>query len=286
MNTNEDILVVKNLVKQYSNPYLALDDVSFTVKRGECLGLVGESGSGKSTLALCLLMLEKLTSGEIWFNQKPLHAMNKKELRKQRKDMQVVFQNPTESLNSKVKIIDSLMEPLDNNAHARPVFLNGVRGDRTRTAETLLDMVSLPKRYLNCYPHELSGGQKQRVTIARAISVGPSLIVLDEPTASLDVTIQASVLNLLKDLLEHLHLTYFFISHDLSAVNFMCDRLLVLNTGKIVDRCHRKDIFSEDRHHYTKSLLEVFQDYGGMGRKRNRRQMNECAAPAYLVEDL
>jgi len=286
MNNTDNILVVKDLVKQYSNSYLALDKVSFSIKRGECLGLVGESGSGKSTLALCLLMLEKITSGELWFNNTPLHNMNKMEMREARKNMQVVFQNPTDSMNTKLRIIDSLMEPLDNNPEAQPVFLKGIRENRMKTAETLLDMVSLPKRYLNCFPHELSGGQKQRVTIARAISVGPSLIVLDEPTASLDVTIQATVLNLLKDLLEHLNLTYFFISHDLSAVNFMCDRLVVLNTGEIVDRCHRKDLYSEERHHYTKALLQVFEDYGVLRHGRNkRRRQKECATPAYLTEE-
>lgn len=256
------MLIVKNLVKCYSNQFLALDDVSFSIDKGECLGLVGESGSGKSTLALCILALEKITSGEIWLDQEPLHSLNKKDLRRVRRKMQVVFQNPTDSLNSKRKIIDSLMEPLDYNAEAQPVFLQGIRENRRKTAETLLDMVSIPKHYLDCYPHELSGGQKQRVTIARAISVEPNLIVLDEPTASLDVTIQASVLNLLKDLLEHLDLTFFFISHDLSAVNFMCDRLIVLHRGKIVDCCHREKIFSANRHHYTKELLSVFEGYG------------------------
>lgn len=252
-------LIVNNLVKRYANGYLAVNDVSLSIEKGECLGLVGESGSGKSTLARCILMLENISGGEIWLNQVPLHTLEKKQLQKEQVKMQAVFQNPTSSLNSKIKIIDSLMEPLDYQPNVQPSFLKGIRNDRRKAAETLLDMVSLEKRYLNCYPHELSGGQKQRVTIARAISVEPALIVLDEPTASLDVSIQARVLNLLKDLQQQLGLTYFFISHDLSAVNFMSHTMMVMYKGKIVDSCKKDTIFSPDRHRYTKQLMHVFE---------------------------
>ncbi|WP_099189458.1 ABC transporter ATP-binding protein [Tepidibacter mesophilus] len=256
---HKDLLVADGIVKKYSNGHLAVKEVSFSIKKGECMGLVGESGSGKSTLARCILMLEKIDKGEIWFDGESLRDMKKSMLRQKQRSMQVVFQNPSSSLNSKLKIMDSLMEPLDYQPGIEPSFLKGIKNNRRKTAKALLDMVQIPSRYLDSYPHELSGGQKQRVIIARAISVEPKLIVLDEPTASLDVSIQARVLNLLKDLQDEFKLSYFFISHDLSAVNFMCHRMMVMQDGIIVDRFNRKDIFNKSRHHYTKQLLEIFQ---------------------------
>ena len=256
---NQEILVAKEIVKKYSNGHMAINGVSFSMKKGECLGLVGESGSGKSTLAKCILMVEKIDKGEIWLNGEPLHNMKKSDVRKKCISMQAIFQNPTSALNSRLKIIDSLMEPLDYQPWVEPSFLKGIRGDRRKSAERLLDMVELPSRYLDSYPHELSGGQKQRIIIARAISVEPLFIVLDEPTASLDVSVQAKVLNLLKDLQEQLKLSYFFISHDLSAVNFMCQRIMVMKDGSIVDSFKREDLFRKERDIYTKQLLEIFQ---------------------------
>lgn len=255
----DNLLVVDKIVKKYSNGYLAVNEASFSMKKGECLGLVGESGSGKSTLARCILMFERIDKGEIWLNGEAIHNMKKTEFRKKQRNMQAVFQNPTASLNSKLKIIDSLMEPLDYQPDVIPSFLKDIRSNRRKSAKALLNMVELPLRYLDSYPCELSGGQKQRVIIARAISVEPSLIILDEPTASLDVSIQARVLNLLKDLQENLGLSYFFISHDLSAVNFMCQRMMVMKEGVIVDRCNRKELFDKERHSYTKDLLKVFE---------------------------
>ena len=157
-----------------------------------------------------------------------------------------------------MKIIDSLMEPLDNQPWIKPSFLKDVRGDRRKIAEKLMSMVKLKKEYLDVYPSSLSGGEKQRVIIARAISVEPALIILDEPTASLDVSIQARVLNLLKDLQEELNLSYLFISHDLSAVNFMCKRIIVMKKGIIVDEFNRDEKFSDKRNEYTKELLKGF----------------------------
>lgn len=255
----ENLLVVDGVVKKYSNGYLAVKEASFSMKKGECLGLVGESGSGKSTLARCILMPEKISGGEVWLDGEELHSMKKRDLKKKQIRMQAVFQNPASSLNSKLKILDSLMEPLDYQSNINPSFLKGIRSNRRKSAEALLDMVQIPTRYLDCYPHELSGGQKQRIIIARSISVEPSLIILDEPTASLDVSIQARVLNLLKDLQQDLGLSYFFISHDLSAVNFMCQRMIVMKNGEIVDRFSRKDLFSKERHCYTKQLVEIFE---------------------------
>ena len=257
-NGHEEFIIVKNIKKRYANGFQALNGVSFYIEKGKTLGLVGESGSGKSTLARCLLMLERFQEGEVWFNKVPLHALKKKDLRKEQQKMQIIFQNPNMALNNKLKIIDSLMEPLDCRPELEPPFLKEVRHDRRKTAERLIEMMAMPSRYLDCYPHELSGGMKQRITIARAISVNPELILLDEPTSSLDVSIQARILNLLKDLQEELKLTYFFISHDLSAVNFMSDWMLVMFKGEVVDCSNRNELFSDDRHSYTKNLLAVF----------------------------
>jgi peptide/nickel transport system ATP-binding protein len=251
----QPILQAVNVTKQYSCGHKAVDEVSLTIQQGECVGLVGESGSGKSTLARCLLMLEAMDEGEIRLNGKMLHQRSKSE----RKSVQVVFQNPAASLNPRLKIIHSLMEPLDVQKSAVPAFLKEVRHDRRKAAEKLMEMVGLDSHLLDVYPHHLSGGQKQRVSIARAISTEPSLLILDEPTASLDVSIQAKILNLLKDLQEELGLSYLFISHDLAAVSFMSDRIMVMQQGRMIDECWKQDLFSDDRHPYTKELIEVFE---------------------------
>lgn len=260
INKNDDqaLLNVKNVVKRYEKNKVILNDVSFSIKEGECLGLAGESGCGKSTLARCILGLEKIDSGEIIFAGDKIHNRRSLRPKKGKRVMQAVFQNPTSALNPRMKIIDSLMEPLDNQPWVNPSFLKDVRGDRRETAKKLMNMVKLKPEYLDAYPSSLSGGEKQRVIIARAISVEPSLIILDEPTASLDVSIQARVLNLLKDLQEELKLSYLFISHDLSAVNFMCERIIVMKKGVIVDEFNRDDKFSDSRNEYTKELLKGF----------------------------
>ncbi|WP_257958909.1 ABC transporter ATP-binding protein [Bacillus sp. V3-13] len=254
----ETVLKARNITKQFASGITAVNKVSLQINRGECIGLAGESGSGKSTLARCLLILENIDQGEIWFNDKPLHLLKKEHMRIVRKDMQAVFQNPAASLNPKLKIIDSLMEPLDFQREVQPSFLTGIRNNRRKVAEYLLNMVNIPSKYLSYYPHELSGGQKQRVIIARAISVEPSLIILDEPTASLDVSIQAHILNLLKDLQEKLGLSYLFISHDLAAVNFMSQHIMVMKQGNIIDQCRKEELFLNERHFYTKELLNIF----------------------------
>ncbi|WLR54934.1 dipeptide/oligopeptide/nickel ABC transporter ATP-binding protein [Mesobacillus subterraneus] len=252
-------LTCKDVTKKFSCGHKAVDSVSFHIKKGECLGLVGESGSGKSTLARCLLQLEKMDQGEIFLANQPLHGMNKRLLSKARRHIQAVLQNPTASLNPRIKIIDQVMEPLDVQKEYTPSFLKEIGHNRQKAAHYLMEMVGVPSKYLSMYPHELSGGQKQRVNIARAISIEPSLIILDEPTASLDVSIQAMILNLLKDLQESLGLSYLFISHDLAAVNFISHRIMVMQNGKIVDECKKQDLFSESRHSYTKNMIRVFE---------------------------
>lgn len=258
VEASPEVLRVKDVWKTYHGGHQAVKGISLTIRRGECLGLVGESGSGKSTLARCLLTLERMDRGEIWLNGRPLHNLKPAELRQARREMQVVFQNPAASFNSKLTILDSLLEPIRAQRKGCPGFLGNLGANERAIAGALLAKVHLPASYLSRYPSELSGGQKQRAAIARAISVEPSLIVLDEPTASLDVSIQARVLNLLKDLQEELGLSYLFISHDLSAVNFMSHRLMVMQYGQMVDHCEGKDLFAVERHSYTKQLLELF----------------------------
>ncbi|MFN2745474.1 MULTISPECIES: ABC transporter ATP-binding protein [Bacillus] len=255
----ETILRVSNLTKHYACGHKAVDSVSFSIRKGECLGLAGESGSGKSTLARCLLLLEQIDQGEIWLHQHRLRSINKKEVRRQRRKLQAVFQHPAASLNPKLNIIDSLMEPLDVSKQDIPPFLEDCRGSRRLAAERLFSMVGLKPPLLDRYPHELSGGQLQRVMIARAISTQPSFIIFDEPTASLDVTSQAKILNLLKDLQDEMGLSYLFISHDLAAVHFMSHRIMVMKDGQIADQFAKEELFSTGRHPYTKKLLQVFQ---------------------------
>lgn len=255
---NEVLLSVKNVMKRYEKNKIILDNVTFDIKEGECLGLAGESGCGKSTLSRCILGIEKIDSGEIIFAGDKIQNRRSLRPKKGKRIIQAVFQSPTSALNPKMKIIDSLMEPLDNQPWVKPYFLKDIIGDRKKVAEKLMNMVKLKKEYLYAYPSLLSGGEKQRVIIARAISVEPALIILDEPTASLDVSIQARILNLLKDLQEELNLSYLFISHDLSAVNFMCERIMVMKNGIIVDEFNRDDKFSNKRNEYTKELLKGF----------------------------
>lgn len=254
-----DIIRIHELSKAYQKDIPVLHSISLHLVQGECLGIVGESGSGKSTLARCLLTLTDWDSGDIYFHNQHLKSLGKRKLREARSHMGAVFQNPTAALNSRLRIIDSLMEPLDQRKGFLPSFIKKNMGTaRKDIAAELLRIVGLPADYLAKYPHELSGGEKQRVTIARAISTEPSFIVLDEPTASLDVTSQSVILNLLKDLQENYGLSYLFISHDLAAVHFMSQRIIVMKNGHILDSFPKDQTFDVNRHKYTKLLLDVF----------------------------
>ncbi|MDA1474966.1 ABC transporter ATP-binding protein [Bacillus changyiensis] len=250
----ETILMVNNLTKHYACGHKAVDNVSFSIRKGECLGVSGESGSGKSTLARCLLLLETIDQGEIQLHHQQINRLNNQEARLHWRKLQAVFQNPAAALNPKLKIIDSLMEPLDFSKKAG----QDDGQNRIRMAERLLVMVGLSSHLLDRYPHELSGGQQQRVLIARAISTKPAVIIFDEPTASLDVISQANILNLLKDLQDNLGMSYLFISHDLAAVHFLSHRIMVMKDGRIADHFEKEELFSEKRQPYTKKLLHVF----------------------------
>ncbi|GAK39406.1 ABC transporters ATP-binding protein [Paenibacillus sp. TCA20] len=254
----EPMLDVKHLYKWYnegSRKMAAVNDVSFQLFEGESLGVVGESGSGKSTIARLLLGLTNLDQGEILWRGEPIHILKGKKLREFRKHIQVVFQDPTSALSPRLPVYRSVMEPLGNFSAVIPSFLEDVRGDMRKTAVKLLQMVGLSEEHMDRYPHELSGGQRQRVAIARGISLGPDLLICDEPTSSLDVTVQAQILKMLKELQHKIGMSTLFISHDIASVANMTDRILVMKNGEVVDLFRREEIYEENRHAYTKLLV-------------------------------
>ena len=255
----EPLLVVKNLKKYFpirsgvlidrTVDYVrAVDDVSFEVRAGETLGLVGESGSGKTTTGYCVLQLLKPTSGSVVFDGQDLTTMDKKGLRHVRRDLQVVFQDPYASLNPRMTVGDIVSEPL-------LVHDIGDRRSRRRSAEQLLEVVGFNPDFINRYPHEFSGGQRQRIGIARALALNPSLIVCDEPVSALDVSIQAQILNLLKDLQREFGLAYLFIAHDLAVVRTMSDHIAVMNRGKIVEIGPAEEVYTNPQDPYSQALL-------------------------------
>jgi ABC-type oligopeptide transport system ATPase subunit len=226
----------------------AVDGVSFDIAEGETLGLVGESGSGKSTTGYCILQLLKPTSGSIRFMSKELTELGREELRRMRREMQIVFQDPYASLDPRMTVGGIVAEPLE-------VHGIGTRRSRRETVRRLLDIVGFNPNFTNRYPHEFSGGQRQRIGVARALALNPKLIVCDEPVSALDVSIQAQILNLLKDLQRDFGLTYLFISHDLAVVRTMSDRIAVMNQGKLVEVGTAEQIYHEPRDEYTKALF-------------------------------
>ncbi|MGE7661151.1 ABC transporter ATP-binding protein [Peribacillus sp. NPDC097197] len=252
------LLEVKHLTKTFNGGTDVLKNISFALDRKECLGIVGESGCGKSTLARCLLQIEAFHSGSVVFDGVSLHDKNERQLRPYRKNIQAVLQNPTASLNPKLRIKESLLDPYLQYGSQVKMNHFPYTGERAFVTQ-LLEAVELTKGIAERYPHELSGGQKQRVTIARAISIEPSLIVLDEPTSSLDVISQRAVLRLLDELRRKLEMAYLFISHDLAAVHEMSQTLLVMKEGTIVDRFEKEQLFSRARHSYTQDLISMFE---------------------------
>lgn len=228
----------------------AIDEVSFDIRKGETLGLVGESGSGKTTVGKCILRLLKPTSGHVMFKGKDLSGIGGQELHDIRRNMQTIFQDPYGSLNPRMKVGDVIGEPLTVHNVARG-------SDYLRQVDELLDVVGLSPRMKVRYPHEFSGGQRQRIAIARALALRPQFMVCDEPVSALDVCIQAQVINLLEDLREKFDLTYLFISHDLSVVRHMSDRIAVMYAGKIMEIADRAEIYDKPMHPYTQALLSA-----------------------------
>lgn len=247
---SEALLRIENLTKHYrerSSTIHAVNGINFEVYPGEAVGLVGESGCGKSTTARCVLRLEEPTSGHVYFNGVDLTTLSNGRLRAMRKDMQMVFQDPHESLNPRFTVRRTLQEPL---------ALHGLYQDDSQLEEAV-DRVNLDREHLRRLPYQLSGGQKQRVGVARAIMTHPQFVVLDEPTSSLDMSLRIHVLALLRRLQREMNMAYLFISHDLSTVRHLCDRVLVMYLGRIIEMGPTEEVFSRPRHVYTRALLSA-----------------------------
>ena len=267
VDEREKILEIKNLKKYFtikgaafkgkSSQVKAVDDISFDLYRGETLGIVGESGSGKSTLGRTILRLLEPTEGEIIFEGTNLEKLSLRKLDDYRKNMQMIFQDPYSSLNPRMRVGKLISEPL-----AVRKILN--KADQSKKVLDLIGKVGLPKESLTKFPHEFSGGQRQRIGIARALSLNPQLIIADEPVSALDVSVQSQVLNLMMDLQDEFKLTYLFISHDLSVVKHISDRVGVMYLGKLVEIGPKKDIYNNPLHPYTQALLSAIPvaDFG------------------------
>ena len=259
-STAQDLLQVRDLVKHYPVRggvlrrvvawVKAVDGVSFSIQKGETLGLVGESGCGKSTVGNCILRLLEPTGGSIELNGENIQDLNGKDLKAARRDMQVIFQDPYSSLNPRKPIGDSIMAGLK-------IHKIGKGKEQVELMHNMVRKVGLDPYYCHRYPHEFSGGQRQRIGIARALVLNPSFVVCDEPVSALDVSIQSQVLNLLRDLQDEFNLTYLFIAHNLSVVEHISDRVAVMYLGKIVEMATREDLFENPMHMYTKALISA-----------------------------
>ena len=250
----EPILEVKHLKKYFKTGkglLHAVDDVSFSLEKGTTLGVVGESGCGKSTLGRSILRLIEPTSGEVWFEGKNITDLSSREMRQMRKDMQIIFQDPYSSLDPRRTIYQAISEP---------IVKHKLITDKVKMEERVLELmetVGLAERLINTYPHELDGGRRQRIGIARALALNPKFIVCDEPVSALDVSIQAQIINLLKDLQQKMNLTYIFITHNLSVVNHFSDEIAVMYLGEMVEKAPAEELFINPLHPYTKALLSA-----------------------------
>jgi len=252
----ETLLEVKNLKKYFKNPggtVFAVDDCTFSIERGETLGIVGESGCGKTTTGRVVIRLIEPTAGEVLFEGKNIFKANRRELLKARKDMQIIFQDPFSSLNPRRTVYETIAEPLKYHK----IIPGARKRDIERRVLELMETVGLAERLINTYPHELDGGRRQRIGIARALAVEPKFIVCDEPVSALDVSIQAQILNLLKELQRAKGLTFIFITHDLAVVNHFSDNIIVMYLGKEVEKAPSDELFENPMHPYTKALLSA-----------------------------
>jgi oligopeptide/dipeptide ABC transporter ATP-binding protein len=285
------LLSVRNLVKEFPirssglirkqvGVVQAVSDISFDIAAGETLGLVGESGCGKSTTSRAVLHLQPATSGQVFFNGVELTTISKTELRRLRRDMQLVFQDPFASLDPRITVNEIIAEPL------RIHGLYGEKAAGQRKVSDLMETVGLKPEHGNRYPHEFSGGQRQRIGIARALALRPKLIVADEPVSALDVSIQAQVVNLLEDLQNELNLAYVFIAHDLSVVRHISDRVAVMYLGKIVEIADQADLYTRPHHPYTTALMSAVpipdpdrKEGKGEGQRERIRLVGDVPSP-------
>ena len=253
------LLEVRHLVKEFSRKQglfraasvvRAVDDVTFAIEQGETFGLVGESGSGKTTTGRCILRLVEPTSGAVQFKGEDVLRFSRARMRRARRDMQIVFQDPYSSLNPRMRAGDIVEEPL-------VIHRTGTKAERRARVADLFQLVGLDPSQLASYPHQFSGGQRQRIGLARALALSPSLVIADEPVSALDVSVQAQVVNLLMDLQQRLHLTYLFIAHDLRLVRHICSRVAVMYRGRIVEIGATGALFEAPAHPYTRALLSA-----------------------------
>lgn len=254
MLSDSPILEVEGLKKYFKTPkgmLHAVDNVTFSIRPGKTLGVVGESGCGKSTTGRAILRLIEPTAGSVRFEGQDILALNKEEMRRMRQKMQIIFQDPYSSIDPRMTISDIIEEPLKLHK------LCGSRKEREDRVDRMMETVGIASRLVNSYPHELDGGRRQRVGIARALILNPSFVVCDEPVSALDVSIQAQILNLMQDLQEKYHLTYMFITHNLSVVNHLADDIAVMYLGQIVEKAPAVELFEHPQHPYTKALLSA-----------------------------
>ncbi len=252
----DNIIEVKNLKKYFKTPHgtvHAVDDVSFNIERGKTLGVVGESGCGKSTLGRNIIRLQDPTAGQVIYDGQDITDLSNQQMKRMRHDLQIIFQDPYSSLNPRKTVMEIISEPILFNK----LMKGSSKQDVEKRVRELMDTVGLAQRLINSYPHELDGGRRQRIGIARALSLNPKFIVCDEPVSALDVSIQAQVLNLLKDLQKEMGLTYMFITHDLSVVNYFSDDILVMYLGMVVEKAPAEVLFKNPIHPYTKALLSA-----------------------------
>ncbi len=270
------ILEVKNLKKYFQTPkgtLHAVDDVKKRKKKGKTLGIVGESGCGKSTTGRCILRLLEPTAGEILFEGEDLRKLKLGKMRRKRRELQMIFQDPFSSLDPRKTVNQIISEPIKANRLMRSKY------DLENRVLEIMETVGLAERLINVYPHELDGGRRQRIGIARALAMSPKFIVCDEPVSALDVSIQAQILNLLKDLQEQMGLTYIFITHDLSVVNYFADDIAVMYLGQMVEKAPAAELFDNPLHPYTKALLSAIP-IPEIGRKPQRILLKgEIASP-------
>lgn len=256
MEKHEELLRIKHLKKYFPTPnglLYAVDDVNFSISKGETLGVVGESGCGKSTLGRCILRLIEPTDGEVIYQGENIVGCSKEKMKELRKELQIIFQDPYESLNPRMTVSQAIQAPLI----IQKIYKASDRVGLEKKTHEMMDLVGLARRVANSYPHELDGGRRQRIGIARALALNPKFIVCDEPVSALDVSIQAQVLNLMQDLQQQLGLTYMFITHDLPVVKHLSSSIVVMYLGQMVEQGTPEQLFNDPRHPYTKALLSA-----------------------------